>query len=313
MTGTVSIKIGTRGSKLALWQAEWVKARLEENCPQCRAELVVIKTRGDKILDTPLAKIGGKGLFVKEIEEALLDGRIDLAVHSMKDMPGDIPPGLCIGAVPDRETPFDALIASNQTPFPDLPGGARIGTSSLRRASQLLYTRPDLTIVPLRGNIDTRLSKLDSGEMDAVILAAAGLTRLGFGNRITQYMDKTVMLPAVAQGALCIEIRENDLLIQPIVSTLEHRETRIAVTGERAFLRRLEGGCQVPMAAFAEIDGNTVSIEGLVADLDGSRLIRDHVSGNPEAAAELGVELAEKLLSVGAREILDTIMEKTIQ
>ncbi|MDY6824105.1 MAG: hydroxymethylbilane synthase [Thermodesulfobacteriota bacterium] len=303
------IRIGTRGSKLALWQAEWVKARLEENCPQCRAELAVIKTRGDKILDTPLAKIGGKGLFVKEIEEALLDGRVDLAVHSMKDMPGEIPQGLCIGAVPVRETPYDALISRNHIRFDDLPEGACIGTSSLRRSSQLRHIRPDIAIAPLRGNIDTRLSKLETGEMDAVILAAAGLTRLGFGDRITEHMDQTHMLPAVAQGALCVEIRENDPDIQPIVDTLEHRETRIAVTGERAFLRRLEGGCQVPMAAFARLDGDRISIDGLVADLDGSRVIKDSVAGTTDRAADLGIELAEKLLAAGAGEILNSIIE----
>lgn len=306
---TTTIRIGTRGSKLALWQAEWVKARLEEHWPMCRAELQVIKTRGDKILDTPLAKIGGKGLFVKEIEEALLDGRVDLAVHSMKDMPGDIPPGLSVGAVPLRESPFDALIARNNIPFSQLPTGACIGTSSLRRSSQLRHIRPDISIAPLRGNIDTRLSKLDTGEMDAVILAAAGMNRLGFGHRITEQMDATLMLPAVAQGALCIETRENDPDIQRLVDTLEHRETRIAITAERAFLKRLEGGCQVPMAAFARIDGPELTMDGLVAGLDGSRLIRDNISGKVDAAAELGVELAEKLLAAGANNILNEIMD----
>ncbi len=305
-----NIKIGTRGSKLALWQAEWVKARIEERFPSCCAELVVIKTRGDKILDAPLAKIGGKGLFVKEIEEALMDGRIDLAVHSMKDMPADIPEGLCIGAVPVRETPNDAIVSRNEIPFSKLPEGARVGTSSLRRSSQLLNARPDISIAPLRGNIDTRLRKLETENLDAVILAAAGLTRLGMGDRITEELDPGILLPAVAQGALCIETRENDARIAQIVETIDHDDSRTSVTAERAFLKRLEGGCQVPMAALARVRGRTIFMEGLVADIDGTRIIRDSVSGKRSDAYDLGTTLAEKLLARGAQKILNDLIEK---
>ncbi|MFP4446640.1 MAG: hydroxymethylbilane synthase [Desulfosudaceae bacterium] len=303
-----TIIIGTRGSKLALCQAEWVRDRLRETAPDHSFELRVIKTRGDKILDTPLAKIGGKGLFVKEIEEALLNGGIDLAVHSMKDMPSEIPAGLCVGAVPPRETPCDALISRGHIPFADLPAGARVGTSSLRRASQLSHLRPDITIVPLRGNIDTRLGKLETGEMDAIILAAAGLTRLGLADRITEYLDRGVMLPAVAQGALCVEIRSADERITPLVDFLNHAASRTTATAERAFLHRLEGGCQVPIAGLAALEDGTVVLEGLVADVDGTTMIRDRVSGPADTAAELGVELADRLLAAGGREILEALM-----
>jgi len=301
-----TIRIGTRGSQLALWQSEWVKSRLLETFPGCSVELEVIKTTGDKITDVPLAKVGGKGLFVKEIEEALLAGRVDLAVHSMKDMPTELPPGLCIGAVPMRENPRDALVSRSNMAFPDLPRSARVGTSSLRRASQILHIRPDIEIVPLRGNIDTRLRKLDTGDMDAVILAAAGLLRLGFEKRITQYLDTSIMLPAVAQGALCIETRENDGAVA-MVKPLNHDGTHTAIIAERAFLKRLEGGCQVPMAAFAQIDGQTISIRGLVADVDGKTVVQSTVSGPCRAAADLGTRLAEDLLQQGAKQILETL------
>jgi len=213
-----TIKIGTRGSRLALWQANWVKSAITSINPSLSVDLIIIKTKGDKILDVPLAKVGGKGLFVKEIEEALLDGRIDLAVHSMKDMPAEIPPGLCIGAVPERETPNDVLISKNGLLFSELISGSKVGTSSLRRSAQLLHARPDLVILPLRGNLDTRLKKLETENMDAIILAAAGVKRLNFESRITEYIDENVMLPAVGQGALCIEIRENDTEIEPMSS-----------------------------------------------------------------------------------------------
>ena len=306
--GMQSIKIGTRGSKLALWQANWVKDRLEESNPGLSAELVVIKTSGDKILDVPLANIGGKGLFVKEIEEALMDGRIDLAVHSMKDMPADLPDGLIIGAVPERESPFDALISQDGICFSDLPKGADIGTSSLRRAAQIQYLRPDITIVPLRGNIDTRLAKLEHGEMAAIILAAAGLTRLGLAEKITEQLDETTMLPAVAQGALCIETRENDPVVDKLVGTINHGETHTAVIAERAFLKRLEGGCQVPIAALAKINGDSLSMTGLVADVDGSAVFRDQIGGSTGDAAILGTDLAERLLGQGADEILQRLL-----
>ncbi|MBL7178686.1 MAG: hydroxymethylbilane synthase [Desulfobacterales bacterium] len=302
-----TVYIGTRGSKLALWQANWVKSALEAKHPLLTAELVIIKTKGDKILDVPLAKVGGKGLFVKEIEDALLDGRIDLAVHSMKDMPAEIPAGLCIGAIPEREAPQDVLISKNGLPLAKLGSGACIGTSSLRRAAQLLHARPDLVIKPLRGNLDTRLKKLETENFDAVVLAAAGVKRLGLENRITQYLDETVMLPAVGQGALCVEIRQNDPAVESIVSALEHPRTRAVVMGERAFLNRLEGGCQVPVAAHGKIENTRFTLCGLVASLDGTTVIKDTLSGSLDASETIGIKLAERLISKGAQEIIATL------
>lgn len=299
-----TIKIGTRGSQLALWQADWVKSNLQSTYPSLSVELVIIKTKGDKILDVPLAQVGGKGLFVKEIEAAIIDGRVDLAVHSMKDMPSMIPEELTIGAIPHRETPEDVLISKNDLAFSELPAGARIGTSSLRRSAQLLHLRPDISIIPLRGNLDTRLKKLDTEDMDAIVLAAAGVKRLNFGNRITQYLDETQMLPAVGQGALCIEIRKNDTDIFSLVEPMDHLPTRIVVSAERAFLNRLEGGCQVPIAAHGKIDGNNITLTGLVANVEGTVLIRDSVIGPKAESETLGIALAERLLSKGAQEIL---------
>jgi len=298
------LKIGTRGSKLALWQANWVKAGLEKGHPGLAVELVTIKTKGDKILDVPLAKVGGKGLFVKEIEEALLDGRIDLAVHSMKDMPGDIPPGLCIGPVPKRELPLDVLISAGGDNLADLKQGASIGTSSLRRTAQLKHLRPDLQIAGLRGNLDTRLRKLDEGQMDAIVLAAAGIHRLGLEDRVTEYLDPDDMLPAVAQGALCIEIRESDPETDRLVSILNHPDTRTVVLGERAFLRRLEGSCQIPVAGHGTLENGNFSIRGLVANLEGTQVIQATASGAGQRAREVGIELAEELLANGADRIL---------
>lgn len=302
-----SIKIGTRGSTLALWQANWIKAAIQARRPALVVNLVVIKTKGDKITDVPLAKVGGKGLFVKEIEEALLDGRVDLAVHSMKDMPSDIPSGLAIGATPERENPKDVLISKNGFFLANLQSNARIGTSSLRRAAQLRSFRQDINILPLRGNLDTRLQKLETENLDAIVLAAAGVIRLGLKDRITEYIDEAVMLPAVGQGALCIEIRENDPEIEPIVGELDHYDTRAAVMGERAFLNRLEGGCQVPIAAHGKIFDNILTLTGLVANVGGTTVIKDIVSGPETAAERLGLELANGLLSKGAKEILDDI------
>ena len=302
-----SISIGTRGSKLALWQAEWVKKALSKIHPDLTITLVIIKTKGDKILDVPLAKVGGKGLFIKEIEEALTDHRIDLAVHSMKDMPAEIPADLMIGAVPLRETPQDILISRGGQKLVDLPEGALIGTSSLRRAAQLRYIRPDITIADLRGNVDTRLKKLDQGKYDAIVLAAAGIKRLGFENHISQILDTDTMLPAVGQGALCIEIRNKDPRIEFIVGALDHRPTHIAITAERAFLHYLEGGCQVPIAAHASINENHVSITGLVADIDGSALIKETHMGKIEDATNVGTTLAKKLLDQGAGPILEKL------
>jgi len=302
-----SIKIGTRGSKLALWQANWVKSAITSINPSLSVDLIIIKTKGDKILDVPLAKVGGKGLFVKEIEEALLSRRIDIAVHSMKDMPAEIPDGLCIGAIPKRENPKDVLISNNGLLFSELKSGSRVGTSSLRRSAQLRHARPDLVILPLRGNLDTRLKKLETENMDAIILAAAGVKRLNFESRITEYFDENVMLPAVGQGALCIEIRENDKEIEPIVAALDHQKTRSAVMGERAFSNRLEGGCQVPIAALGKIEKNIFTMSGLVADIDGKILIKKTLSGPVEQSETIGVELADSLLSMGAKKILENI------
>ncbi len=300
-----TVHIGTRGSKLALWQAEWVKSRLENLHPGLSVELTIIKTKGDKILDVPLAKVGGKGLFVKEIEEALLAGRIDLAVHSMKDMPSEIPAGLCIGAVPAREVPEDALISREGQPLSALPRGARIGTSSLRRASQLRRVRPDIEIVPLRGNLDTRLRKLDEGQMEAIVLAAAGVRRLGLEERISQKLDAEVMLPAVGQGALCIETRDSDDAIASLVAPLEDEATRIAVTAERAFLHRLEGGCQVPIAGHATLHNGQLTLCGLVSDLNGETIFKETRVGQPVEAEALGRDLADHLLAQGAKAVLD--------
>ncbi len=305
MPGTV--RIGTRGSKLALWQAEWVKSRLENLHSGLAVELTIIKTKGDKILDVPLAKVGGKGLFVKEIEAALSAGSIDLAVHSMKDMPAEIPTGLCIGAVPVREVPVDALITREAQTLETLPRGARIGTSSLRRASQLRRARPDIEIVPLRGNLDTRLRKLDEGQMEAIVLAAAGVRRLGLEARISQKLDTEIMLPAVGQGALCIETRDGDTTIAPLVAPLEDAATRIAVTAERAYLHRLEGGCQVPIAGHATLLDGRLTLCGLVSDLEGQTVIKATQVGRPEEAETIGRELADHLLERGARAVLDRL------
>ena len=302
-----TIKIGTRGSQLALWQAHWVQSAIQRMNPATVIEIITIKTKGDKILDTPLALVGGKGLFVKEIEEALLDRRIDLAVHSLKDMPADIPPGLCIGPVPERESPYDILISKSGLPLRQLPAGARIGTSSLRRAAQLLHHRPDVAILPLRGNLDTRIRKLETEDIDAIVLAAAGIKRLNLADKITEYLDSSVMLPAVGQGALCIELRKDDARTAAAVAGLNHPETRAVVMGERAFLHRLEGGCQVPIAAHGNIKNSTFSLQGLVTNLDGTVIVRDTLSGPAAESEKIGITLAERLLSMGAEKILDEL------
>ncbi|MDF1590562.1 MAG: hydroxymethylbilane synthase [Desulfobacterales bacterium] len=302
-----TVKIGTRGSQLALWQAHWVRSAIQRMNPSLLIEIVTIKTKGDKILDTPLALVGGKGLFVKEIEEALSDGRIDLAVHSLKDMPADIPAGLCIGPIPKRESPQDALISKSGLPLAQLRNGARIGTSSLRRAAQLLHRRPDIIILPLRGNLDTRIRKLETEDIDAIVLAAAGLRRLNLENKITEYLDDAVMLPAVGQGALCIELRKDDARTAAAVAGLNHPATQTVVRGERAFLNRLEGGCQVPIAAHGAIKNNDFTLQGLVANLDGTTIIRDRLSGPAAESEKIGTTLAERLLSMGAKKILDEL------
>jgi len=307
-----TVTIGTRGSKLALWQANWVKSLLLETNPGIAIDTHVIKTQGDKILDVPLAKVGGKGLFVKEIEQAMLSGDIDLAVHSMKDMPADIPAGLQIAAIPQRETPHDVLIATRGRRLAALPAGALIGTSSLRRSAQLLALRPDLTIVPLRGNLDTRLKKLDAGQMDAIVLAAAGVKRLGLAKRITEVFDEQIMLPAVGQGALCIETRGRDDATTSLVAPLEDGATRTVVSGERAFLNRLQGGCQVPVAAHGKLWGNRFTLQGLVASIDGKQVIREQLSGSAHDSRQVGLDLAERLLGRGADAILESIMTHAI-
>lgn len=299
--------IGTRGSTLALWQAEWVHARLRQLEPGLLVSLKQIKTTGDKILDTPLATIGGKGLFVKEIEDALLRGEIDLAVHSMKDVPTRLPDGLEILSIPEREDPRDVLISRDGAMLDRLAAGARIGTSSLRRQAQLLNVRPDLSIHMLRGNLDTRLRKLEAGEYDGILLAAAGLRRLGWADRVTEYLSPDVCLPAIGQGALALEGRADDAFVRELTGRMEHRPTRLAVTAERALLERLEGGCQVPIAAYATIEHDRLSMSALVAGVNGSRLIRDSIHGSVDEAHRLGVRLAELLLEHGGGEILREI------
>ena len=302
------LKLGTRGSALALWQANWTKNELEKRWPGMIVELVPIKTTGDTILDVRLAKIGGKGLFTKEIDEALLAGRIDLAVHSLKDVPFQLPEGIEFGAIPEREDPRDAFI-SNGPKLEDLHHGARIGTSSLRRQVQLRHRFPALTLVTLRGNVDTRLRKLSSGEFDGIILAAAGLKRLGHEQRITQILDDDIMVSAVGQGALGIVCRSADNSTRFSLQALDHAPTRTAVTAERGLLRALGGSCQVPVAGRATLVGSRLTIKGLIASLDGARVISDELSGGADRPAELGLELGQKLLSMGAGEILAEIAQ----
>jgi hydroxymethylbilane synthase len=301
------IKIGTRGSKLARWQANWVKSALENKFPSTPVELIVIKTQGDKILDVPLAKVGGKGLFVKEIEEALLARRIDIAVHSMKDMPADIPQGLCIGAIPQRENPLDVFISRNSAGFHELAAGSVIGSSSLRRGAQLKHARPDIVIRSIRGNLDTRIKKLESEDFDALVLAAAGVKRLNLEHKISEYLDPAIMLPAIGQGALCIETRKDDPIVGPLVASLDHASTRAVVAAERAFLNRLEGGCQVPIAGNGRISENQLVLTGLVAELDGSVVIKGEKSGPLDSPETIGVDLAEELLARGADKILEKL------
>jgi len=308
--------LGTRGSPLALWQARHVAGRLEAAWPGLGVRLEVIRTTGDKIQDVPLAKLGGKALFVKEIEEALLDGRVDLAVHSMKDVPTDLPAGLHILAIGEREDPRDVLISRTGTRFGDLPRGARVGTSSLRRQAQLLHHRPDLEIVGLRGNLDTRLRKLHSEGLDAIVLAAAGVRRLGLFDRVTEVLPPELSLPAIGQGALGIEVREPSAECREpragqLVGVLDHPDTHAAVDAERAFLRRLEGGCQVPFAAHAEVERGRIRLRGLVAMPDGTRLVRGERQGEARDGHAIGTALAEELLGRGAREILQRILPGT--
>jgi len=301
------LRIGTRASLLAVTQSTWVKTQIEQAHPGTQVELVKITTKGDRILDVPLAKVGGKGLFVKEIEDALLAGEVDLAVHSMKDVPTELPEGLHIGIIPVRETPRDAFLSVQYASIAALPTGATVGTSSLRRKSQLMALRPDLTIVDLRGNIDTRLRKLDEGIFDAIILAGAGLHRLNKAERITTLLEPDQMLPAISQGALGIELRRDDAELLAGLQFLHHPTTATAVAAERAFLLRLEGGCQVPIGAHASLAGDRISLSGLIAAVDGSLLLREQIDGPAQDAAALGTILAETLLAKGGKAILDAV------
>ncbi|OFE12935.1 hydroxymethylbilane synthase [Pseudohongiella acticola] len=305
------IRIATRRSPLALWQAEFVRDALMANNAGLRVELVTISTRGDKILDTPLAKIGGKALFVKELETAMLSGEADIAVHSMKDVPMEFPPGLFLPVICEREDPRDAFVSNHFANIDALPQGARVGTASLRRQCQLLSLRPDLKVGTLRGNVGTRLGKLDSGEFDAIVLAAAGLLRLKLDERIAQFIPEAVSLPAGGQGAVGIECREDAAELIAMLSVMHHPDTADRVIAERAMNRRLQGGCQVPIACYAELDGDQLLLRGLVGDVDGSRILRTERSGHRSDAEAIGIAAAEDLLAQGAGDILAALYETT--
>lgn len=307
------LKIGTRKSKLALWQSEWVKNQIEAHHPRVAVELVKITTKGDKILDSPLSKIGGKGLFVKEIEDALLKGVIDIAVHSMKDVPADLPEGLSLCCFPKREDPRDALISSDGRKLEELPPGAKVGTSSLRRIAQVLHLRPDLQPLTLRGNVDTRLRKLDAGEFQAIILASAGLKRLGLSSRVDELFPIETMIPAIGQGVLGLEVRAGDRETSEILSIMNHYPTEVTVRAERAFLKELEGGCQVPIAAHAYYDHGKIRLEGMVADLEGRMMIKDKCFGDDSDPEGIGIGLAKTLLDRGADKILANIYGREVQ
>lgn len=302
------LKIGTRQSLLALWQSNFIAGELRKEYPNCEVTLKKIVTKGDRILDVPLAQIGGKGLFTKEIEEELLDGTVDLAVHSLKDMPTVLPEGLCLTVITSRANVGDAFVSNKYNSFAELPQGAVLGTSSLRRRAQLLAARPDLKIADLRGNVDTRLRKLDEGNMDAIILAAAGLQRLGHGDRIKEIIPTSVCLPAVGQGALAIECRTDNTEVREMLAFLNDKATKQATDAERAFLGLVEGGCQVPIGVHAEVQDNEIKVEAIIASLDGSTVLRNTISGDAEKAVELGQKLGHQMLSEGGQDILATIL-----
>lgn len=302
------LTIGTRQSLLALWQSNHIAALLRKEYPKCEVVLKKIVTKGDRILDVPLAQIGGKGLFTKEIEEDLLDGTVDLAVHSLKDMPTVLPEGLCLTAITERANVGDAFVSNKYGSFEELPLGAVVGTSSMRRKAQLLAKRPDLEIRDLRGNVDTRLRKLDEGLYDAIILAAAGLERLGHGDRISSLIPADVCLPAVGQGALAIEARTEDKEVRDMLSFLNDLNTKQATDAERAFLGLLEGGCQVPIGVHADVEGENIRIEAIIAALDGSTILRDTINGKADDAVSLGQQLGKKMLAAGGQEILASIL-----
>jgi hydroxymethylbilane synthase len=301
------IRIATRKSPLALWQAEHVKHCLQQNHPGLKVELVTMSTQGDKILDTPLAKIGGKGLFVKELEQGMLEDRADIAAHSIKDIPMEFPEGLFMATVMEREEPCDAFVSNHHNSIDELPQGAVVGTSSLRRRCQLLSRRPDLVIKDLRGNVNTRLAKMDNGEYDAIVLACAGLVRLKMENRIRQRIDSSIMLPAVGQGAIGLEAREDDEEILSMLAGLHHNDTSDRIEAERALNHRLQGGCQVPIASYATLDGDTLHLRALVGEPDGSQIVSGERSGHRSEATSIGQQLGDELLARGAKGILERL------
>ena len=302
------LRIATRKSPLALWQAEHVRTRLLALHPGLQVELLTMSTQGDRILDSPLAKIGGKGLFVKELEQGMLEGRADIAVHSMKDVPAELPEGLCIGAILEREDPQDAFVSNRYASIDELPDGARVGTSSLRRQCQLRARRPDLKILDLRGNVGTRLGKLDADDYDAIVLACAGLKRLGMASRITAALPPGVMLPAIAQGVVGIECRCDDVAVRNLIAPLNHSVTLLRTQAERAMNATLAGGCQAPVAGYAVIGSSGIELRGLVGRPDGSEIIRAEISGPATTAEALGTALADTLLARGGRQILDELL-----
>jgi hydroxymethylbilane synthase len=304
----VMLRLGTRGSKLALWQAGFVKGELKKTRPDIKVPLKVIKTRGDKIVDAALSKIGDKGLFTREIEKELFAGWIDMAVHSLKDLPSQLEQGLSLGAVLKRENPLDVLLSLKGDTFETLPFGARLGTSSLRRAAQIKSKRPDIRIEALRGNVETRIRKLQEQGLDGIVLAHAGVKRLGFEDRITEIMDPDLVMPAAGQGAVAVEIRQSDKATQELIQKIHHRPTCIEILAERTFLQSLRGGCQVPIASMAKLHGDKLVLNGLVASLDGSKVLKSRIEGSAEEAADLGRELAGQLLADGADKILESIL-----
>ncbi len=304
------VVVGSRGSKLALIQTNWVISELKRLHPGLEFQIEKISTKGDKITNAPLSRLGGVGLFTKELEVALIKEKIDIAVHSAKDVPTELHEGLTIGATPKREDPHDALISINNASLEKLPDNARIGTSSLRRKAQLLAFREDYKILDLRGNLDTRLKKLEAEDLDAIVVAHAGLLRMGYTGQISQIIPFDIMLPAVGQGSLCIEIRKDDTRIQKIVSAMDDEQTRIAVEAERSLLAKLQGGCQVPIGAYAEVQGKEVSIEAIICTLDGDHAIRDRHSGPTNQAAKIGDELAQRMLDNGGLKILHEVRKE---
>jgi len=304
----MEIKIGTRGSKLAVWQAEYVREELQKIVPEMKIEIIKIATKGDKILNAPLSRIGGKGLFTKEIEKKLMSGEIDIAVHSLKDMPVEMEEGLEIVAITEREEPLDALVSNKYKTFEEIPAGGKIGTSSLRRRVQILARREDLKIKELRGNVETRLKKLDAGEFDGIILAAAGLSRLGYEKRIREKLKW--MIPAVGQGALAIETSKKNEEVKKIVKLLENEKTRHEIKAERAFLKEIGGSCQIPVGVYGKIEGKKITVEAVIASLDGKKIYREKIAGEIKKSAELGKNLALKLLKSGGDKILKNLLQE---